>query len=86
MPSQIKSTYIIHKNPQCNLKSSKAQIILAEDLKLKSHSMLETVHFLFFLIMDDLETSMIHFGNVKILSCQSRHSNGQFRVISGLVK
>ena len=41
-------------NPQkstMQLKSSKAQIILAEDLKLKSHSMLETVHF--FIFSDD---------------------------------
>ena len=51
-------------NPQkstMQLKSSKAQIILAEDLKLKSHSMLETVHFLCFLMMDDFERSLIHF-------------------------
>ena len=61
MHSQIKSTYIIHKNPQRGTKSSKTQIIPAKDSKCGPLSLSKTVHFLCLQMMDDFEMSLIHF-------------------------
>ena len=51
MHSQIKSTYIIHKNPQRGTKSSKTQIIPAKDSK--CGPLLLSKNRAFFMLSDD---------------------------------
>ena len=83
MHSQIKSTYIIHKNPQRGTKSSKNTDYTRFEIWAPFIVKKPCIFYAFrwWMILRCLWSI---FGDVRILSCQPRHSNGQFRVISGL--